>query len=113
MACAGLAFYLQSIPLLIGLLFFMGTQSALFGPVKYSLLPQTLKDYELVGGNALVSFGTFVAILIGLIAGVLITSIENTGIYWLSLAVLMTVHWKVAELARAGAPSSRTVTLTR
>lgn len=87
MLCAGLAFYLQSILLLIGLLFFMGTQSALFGPVKYSLLPQALKDYELVGGNALVSFGTFVAILIGLIAGVLITSIEGTGVYWLSLAV--------------------------
>ncbi len=87
MLCAGLAFYLQSMPMLVGLLFFMGMQSALFGPVKYSLLPQALRDHELVGGNALVSFGTFIAILIGLIAGVLITSIENTGIYWLSLAV--------------------------
>ena len=89
MLFAGLAFYLNSTAMLIGLLFLMGTQSSLFGPVKYSLLPQVLKDDELIGGNALVEFGTFVAILIGLIAGVLITSIENTGTYWLSFAVVM------------------------
>ena len=88
MFMAGLAFHYQNMTLLIALLFLMGTQSALFGPVKYSLLPQVLKEEELVGGNALVSFGTFVAILLGLIAGVLITSIEQTGTYWLSLAVL-------------------------
>ncbi len=89
MLFAGLAFYLNSTAMLIGLLFLMGTQSALFGPVKYSLLPQVLKDDELIGGNALVEFGTFIAILIGLIAGVLITSIENSGTYWLSAAVLV------------------------
>lgn len=89
MMFAGLAFYLQSITMLISLLFLMGTQSALFGPVKYSLLPQVLKEEELIGGNALVEFGTFMAILIGLIAGVLITSIEDTGTYWLSVAVLV------------------------
>jgi len=88
MLFAGLAFYLQSMPLLIGLLFLMGTQSALFGPAKYSLLPQVLKADELVGGNALVEFGTFMAILFGMIAGVLIIGVENTGPYWLSLAVL-------------------------
>ncbi len=88
MLFAGLAFYLHSTAMLIGILFLMGTQSALFGPVKYSLLPQILKDEELIGGNALVEFGTFIAILIGLIAGVLITSIEGSGIYWLSATVL-------------------------
>ncbi len=88
MLFAGLAFYLNSTAMLIGLLFLMGTQSSLFGPVKYSLLPQIVKDEELVGANALVEFGTFIAILIGLIAGVLITSIENTGVYWLSATVL-------------------------
>jgi len=89
MAFAGLAFYLQSTAMLIGLLFLMGTQSALFGPVKYSLLPQVLHDEELVGGNALVEFGTFMAILLGLIAGVLITSIEDTGTFWLSATVFV------------------------
>lgn len=90
MAATALAFMLGSIPLLVGILFLMGTQSALFGPVKYSLLPQALRPDELVAGNAMVSFGTFVAILFGLIAGVLITSIEHTGTLWLSLAVLLT-----------------------
>jgi hypothetical protein len=89
MLFAGLAFYLNSMSMLIGLLFLMGTQSALFGPVKYSLLPQVLKREELIGGNAMVEFGTFIAILLGLIAGVMITSIEETGTQWLSLAVLV------------------------
>ncbi len=53
----------------------MGTQSALFGPVKYSILPQQLADTELVGGNALVEMGTFLAILTGtLVAGILMSS---------------------------------------
>jgi len=89
MLLAVLAFYWQSTTMLIGLLFLMGTQSAFFGPVKYSLLPQVLKDEELVGGNALVEFGTFMAILVGMILAVLITGIENNGTVWLSGAVVM------------------------
>ena len=72
MLLGAFAFVIESAELLIGILFLMGTQSALFGPVKYSLLPQALKDRELVGGNALVEFGTFLAILLGLIASVFI-----------------------------------------
>ncbi|HCL39342.1 MAG TPA: MFS transporter, partial [Marinobacter hydrocarbonoclasticus] len=54
------------------LLFLTGVQSAFFGPVKYAILPQALKESELVGGNALVEMGTFVAILVGtLMAGVM------------------------------------------
>ena len=54
---------------LLALLFLMGTQSAFFGPVKYSIMPQHLKETEIIGGNALVEMGTFVAILLGTIAG--------------------------------------------
>ena len=58
--------------LLLALLFMMGTQSALFGPVKYAILPQHLAATELVKGNAWVNLGTFVSILLGtLLAGVL------------------------------------------
>lgn len=53
---------------LLVLLFLMGVQSTFFGPVKYSILPRVLADDELVGGNGLVSMGTFVAILLGTIA---------------------------------------------
>lgn len=69
MACAALAFYLQSLPLLIALLFLMGAQSTLFGPAKYGYLPSHLDETELTGGNGLVELGTFLAILLGTIAG--------------------------------------------
>lgn len=63
---------LGDLPLMLTALFGMGTQSALFGPVKYSILPQHLRGDELVAGNALVEMGTFLAILAGTIgAGVL------------------------------------------
>ena len=51
----------------------MGTQSTFFGPAKYSILPQHLKDEELVAGNSLVEMGTFLAILTGtILAGIVI-----------------------------------------
>ena len=65
----------------------MGTQSTLFGPVKYSLMPEALKPEELVGGNALVEFGTFLAILLGLIASVYIIGLGNAAI---AIAVVLT-----------------------
>ena len=80
------AFVLQSPILLISILFLMGTQSALFGPAKYSLLPQALRTEELVGGNAMVEFGTFLAILAGLIVSVYLMSL---GVYAMAIAVLV------------------------
>ena len=61
--------YLNSIPVLLTVLFLMGTQSTFFGPIKYSILPQHLKSDELMGGNAMVEGGTFLAILLGTILG--------------------------------------------
>ncbi|WP_445939583.1 MFS transporter [Pseudomonas sp.] len=64
-----------NLPMMLAVLFAMGTQSALFGPVKYSILPQHLEEQELVGGNALVEMGTFLAILAGTIgAGIIMAS---------------------------------------
>ena len=50
-------------------LFALGAQSAFFGPSKYSILPQHLREDELIGGNALLATGTFLAILTGTIVG--------------------------------------------
>ncbi|MEO1483530.1 MAG: hypothetical protein AAFU77_15590 [Myxococcota bacterium] len=59
-------------------LFLMGLQSAFFGPAKYSVLPEIVRDEELVAGNALVETGTFVAILLGTIsAGVIVGGVTN------------------------------------
>jgi 1-acyl-sn-glycerol-3-phosphate acyltransferase len=60
-------------------LFLMGTQAALFGPLKYSILPQHLDKDELVGGNAMVEAGTFLAILLGTIAGGVLVLLEPHG----------------------------------
>ena len=57
----------------------MGVHSTLFGPVKYSILPQALRPEELVGGNGMVEMGTFVAILLGTIAGGVLVAIEPNG----------------------------------
>ena len=65
MAVAALGFALQHMGILLAALFMMGMHSTFFAPVKYGLLPQVLHDTELVGGNALIQMGTFVAILLG------------------------------------------------
>jgi 1-acyl-sn-glycerol-3-phosphate acyltransferase len=67
LACAALLS--GSYSLLLFVLFLMGLQSTMFGPVKYAYLPQQLANGELVGGNALVESGTYIAIILGLIAG--------------------------------------------
>ncbi|MDJ0699030.1 MAG: MFS transporter [Woeseiaceae bacterium] len=69
MTLAAITLYTQSYALLLLVLFLMGFQSTLFGPVKYAYLPQRLAEEELVGGNALVEAGTYMAIILGLIIG--------------------------------------------
>ena len=69
MSIAAVAFYTQSFTLLLLVLFMTGFQSTLFAPVKYAYLPQQLAADELIGGNALVESGTYVAIILGLIGG--------------------------------------------
>jgi MFS family permease len=79
---AALGFWLKSLPVLLTALFLLGLQATLFGPVKYALLPQHLRPNELVGGNALVEAGTFVAILLGTLAGGLLVKFDS-GITWI------------------------------
>lgn len=77
MATAAVGLWFQWYELLLLLLFLMGTQSTFFGPVKYAILPQVLANRELVGGNALVEMGTFVAILVGTIAAGLLMGLDQ------------------------------------
>ncbi len=69
MALGAAGYLLHDVAILYVCTFLMGTHSTLFGPVKYAYLPQHLAHSELVGGNGLVESGTFVAILLGTIAG--------------------------------------------
>ncbi|MBL8251504.1 MAG: MFS transporter [Candidatus Competibacter sp.] len=85
---AATGFLLNNLPLLVAMLFMMGFHSTLFGPVKYSILPQHLKTEELVGGNAWIEMGTNMAILLGtLLGGVLIA--WRQGPLWVSCAVVL------------------------
>ena len=79
MALAAWAFFTQNIALLLASIFLMGLQSTVFGPVKFAYLPQHLSERELTGGNGMVEMGTFVAILLGNVAGGLIIAVPEIG----------------------------------
>ncbi|MCS4533364.1 MFS transporter [Neisseria montereyensis] len=87
MAVAAVGFYIQSAPLLLFCLFCMGTQSTLFGPLKYAILPDYLNDKELIMGNSLIESGTFIAILFGQILGTVVAGIPPYIVGILVLAV--------------------------
>ena len=103
MLIAAVAFIQGYIFLLIGLLFLMGSQSAFFGPAKYSYIPQHLENSELIEGNALVQMGTFVAILLGTIFGGLMIAQEEGRHY---------VAYAVVAVSLAGYFASRFIPVT-
>jgi len=86
MALAMAGFWLLSVPLLLAALFCMGLHSTLFGPVKYSILPQHLHADEIMGGTGLIEGGTFLAILGGqLLAGVVPSHLAGLALTGLAL----------------------------
>lgn len=87
-AVAVLGFTLHSVPVLFVALFLFGVIAALFGPIKYGILPDHLKREELPAGNALIEGATFIAILLGTIAGGL-TAREGGDAAQLSLLILV------------------------
>ena len=108
MAIGAVGFLYNQLWLMLLALFAMGTHSALFGPVKYSILPQALREEELVGGNGLVEMGTFLAILAGTIAaGVMMSAsgyapVVATGI--VGTAVLGYLASRAIPRAAAASP---------
>ena len=99
MLVAAAGFLLQLPALLYITVFLMGLQSTVFGPVKYSYLPQHLDTHEITGGNGLVEMGTFVAILVGTIGGgLLINQFGPHGAAATAAAVLV-----IAALGRVAA----------
>ena len=88
MSFAGVALLTESYVLLLFVLFMMGFQSTLFGPVKYAYLPQKLQTDELIGGNALVESGTYIAIILGLIVGGVAVGIDSGKQMTLSVCLL-------------------------
>lgn len=100
MLSAALAIVSENYMMMLLLLFLTGSQSAYFGPVKYSLLPQALGEDELVTGNAWVEMGTFLSILIGTLSAGFLVSGDNAT-FWSALTVVV--------LALSGYLSSRAI----
>jgi len=102
MAIGAAGLYLRNLTLLMTALFLMGLHSTVFGPVKYSYLPQHLNEAEITGGNGLVEMGTFLAILVGtLLGGFLIAGGESVPV---GATVLLTAA--LGYVASRGIPRS-------
>ena len=110
MTIAALGFAAHSIEVLLSALFLMGVHSTFFAPAKYDLLPEVLQETELVGGNALVEMGTFLAILLGTLAAGLLAAEGSNGAIATALigvaAIGFTVSLAIPAL-RPAAPDLR------
>jgi MFS family permease len=85
-------------PLMIFVLFLLGLQSTFFGPIKYSLIPEYADEDHLIYANALVSSGTFIAILLGTIIGGFVTTLTSgKGVLILLLVAFAVVGLKAAK----------------
>jgi acyl-[acyl-carrier-protein]-phospholipid O-acyltransferase / long-chain-fatty-acid--[acyl-carrier-protein] ligase len=71
----------------LAVLLLLGVQATIFGPVKYGILPDLLGRENLMGGNALLEAGTFLAILLGTIAGGLLPAVGIAG-HWIGPEVV-------------------------
>lgn len=108
MALGGVALVTGSLYGLFAVLFLIGCQSALFGPVKYALLPAHLRPDELVGGNALVEGATFLAILLGsILGGSLIGTEQGPTIVSVALMVMAGIGFVASRFIPA-APATAT-----
>jgi 1-acyl-sn-glycerol-3-phosphate acyltransferase len=87
MGVAAIGFLQHRVALLLFAVCMMGVHSTFFAPAKYGLLPQVLNAQELIGGNALLETGTFLAILLGTLAAGLLAGNANTS--WIAGALFL------------------------
>ncbi|MCB9883344.1 MAG: MFS transporter [Planctomycetes bacterium] len=113
MILGGIGFFLGSLPVLLGVLFLMGAQSAFFGPAKYGALPEMLETRHLARANGIVLMTTFLAIILGqAFAGLLKDHLQDElylgSIVYVGLAVLGT---RTAQSIRFMEPARPTLRL--
>jgi 1-acyl-sn-glycerol-3-phosphate acyltransferase len=107
MAFAGWGFMAANVAALLACVFLMGLHSTLFGPVKFAYLPQHLDERELTGGNGMVEMGTFVAILLGNVAGGLLIALPSVGATLVAVACVgLAVLGRVAAQFIPASPST-------
>lgn len=108
MLVGSMGLFLRNISLLFVVLFLMGSHSAFFGPLKYSILPNHLRPSELLAGNALIEAGTFLAILLGTIAGgLLVLDRQGAPIVSAGLLLVALVGYAASRFIPRAAPPAR------
>ena len=107
MLLAGVGFMLHNPVILLACVFLMGLHSTLFGPVKFAYLPQHLSERELTGGNGMVEMGTFVAILLGNVAGGVLIALPDIGATLVAIAcVSLAVIGRLTAQAVPASPAT-------
>src|SRR5262245_8454400 len=110
---AAVGFFLHSIAILFVTLALFGIVAALFGPVKYGILPEKLETAELPAGNALIEGATFLAILAGTIAGgIAVKSAETPELVVAVILALAVVSWGFARAIPAAGPAAPGLAIT-
>jgi 1-acyl-sn-glycerol-3-phosphate acyltransferase len=104
MSLGAVGLWMGDVRFLLGVLFLMGMQSAIFGPVKYSILPQHLHETELVGGNAWVEAATFLAILLGTMTGGWLVAVHGGPLWVAALVIAVAVVGYVVSRGIPEAP---------
>ncbi|WP_374614654.1 MFS transporter [Sphingorhabdus sp.] len=100
--------WLHNIPLMFLALFAMGVHSTFFGPIKYGILPQHLKDDEVLGGTGLVEAGTYIAILSGtIVGGILDPKISAVAVILVALIGRVTAQFVPAAPPEDDAPTGK------
>jgi len=116
-AVAGLAaagFFWHSVPILFVTLGLFGVIAALFGPLKYGMLPEKLETAELSAGNALVEGATFLAILIGTIAGgIAVAEAKSPELVVAVIMALAVASWAFAQLIPVAGPAAPGLAINR
>src|SRR5712675_2396329 len=106
-ALAATGFFLHSVPILFVALGLFGVVAALFGPVKYGILPEKLETAELPAGNALVEGATFLAILIGTITGgIAVAEVKDSGLVVGVILALAVMSWTFARVIPTAGPAA-------
>jgi len=102
------ALWLGDVAWMLAILFALGVQSAFFGPIKYSIMPQHLGSNELLAGNAQVGMGTFTSILLGTLIGGWLVTADQGPIYVGALAVGFAIIGWLSSRQIPDAPSLST-----
>ena len=113
MVLAALAIWYEAYVCMLGMLALIGTQVALFGPVKYAILPQHVPRARLVTANAWIEMGTFLAILLGTVLAGAMTELppaQRYSIIGMTLIGAALAGWWASRYIPAAPPQIDTVT---